>query len=138
MNLNKATLIGNLTQDPVQRPLPSGQTITVFGLATNTNWKDARTNEKKVSTEFHDIVSWGRLADICAKYLKKGSRVYVEGRLKTRSWNDKTGTKRSKTEIIADNLIMLGHRTAKTADATAEKTNVELAPSAPNLDEAPV
>lgn len=110
MNLNKVTLIGTLTRDPVEKELPSGEKIVRFALATTFAWKDATTNEKKATTEFHDVVAWGRLGDIVRQYLTKHSKVYVEGRLRTRSWKAPDGKGRSTVEIVADNLIMLGHR----------------------------
>lgn len=107
MNLNKAMIIGNLTREPETRNLPSGQSVASFSVATNRRWKDAKTGEKKESVEFHNIVAWGKLADICSQYLKKGSKVYLEGRLQTRSWNDQSGNKKYRTEIVAENMIML-------------------------------
>lgn len=105
--LNRATIIGNLTRDPEVKTLPSGQTVASFGVATNLVWKDSQTKEEKKIVEFHNIVAWRRLGEICGQYLKKGGKVYIEGRLQTRSWDDQNGTKRYRTEIIADNMIML-------------------------------
>lgn len=107
MNLNKVLLIGNLTRDPESRTIPSGQNVATFSVATNRQWTDKQSGEKKDATEFHNCVAWGRLADIISQYLKKGSKVYVEGRLQTRSWEDQSGVKKYRTEIIAENLIML-------------------------------
>ncbi|MBU1149252.1 single-stranded DNA-binding protein [Patescibacteria group bacterium] len=107
MNLNKAMIIGNLTRDPETRNLSSGQTVASFSVATNRRWKDKQTGENKDASEFHNIVAWGKLADICNQYLKKGSKVYLEGRLQTRSWDDQSGTKKYRTEIVAENMIML-------------------------------
>ena len=107
MNLNKVMIIGNLTRDPETRNLPSGQSVSSFSVATNRRWKDAQTGEPKEASEFHNIVAWGKLADICNQYLKKGSKVYLEGRLQTRSWDDQNGNKKYRTEIVANNLIML-------------------------------
>jgi len=107
MNLNKAMIIGNLTRDPEVKTIPSGQTVTSFGVATNFVWKDAQTGEQKKQSEFHNIVAWRKLGEICGQYLKKGSKVYIEGRLQTRSWDDPSGTKHYRTEIVADNMIML-------------------------------
>lgn len=107
MNLNKVMIIGNLTRDPETRNLPSGQSISSFSVATNRRWKDTQTGEPKEASEFHNIVAWGKLADICNQYLKKGSKVYMEGRLQTRSWDDQNGNKKYRTEIVANNLIML-------------------------------
>src|SRR3989338_1118890 len=111
MNLNKVILIGRLTQDPEARTTPSGQNVTTVNMATNRVWNDATTGRKEY-TEFHRIVAWGKLGDIASKYLTKGGLVMIEGRLQTRSWDDKqTGQKRYMTEIIAENLQM-GPRSA--------------------------
>ncbi len=106
MNLNKAIIVGRLTQDPESRSTPSGQSVCSFGLATNRNWTDPQSKEKKESTEFHNIVAWGRLAEIISQYLKKGNLALIEGRIQTRSWEDQSGNKRYKTEIVAENLQM--------------------------------
>lgn len=106
MNLNKVFLIGNLTRDPEQRTLPSGRAISNFGLATNRIWSDPGTGEKQQQVEFHNIVAFGKLADICNQYLTKGKLVYIEGRIRTRSWNDQDGNKRYRTEIIAEHMQM--------------------------------
>jgi single-strand DNA-binding protein len=113
MDMNKVTLIGNVLREPVSREMPSGQTTTTFDLATNYFWRDIKTKEKKETVEFHSIVAWGRLAEIIAEYVKKGSKVYIEGRLRHRVWKDKDGKNRKVTEIVADNLIMLGQRQTK-------------------------
>jgi single-strand DNA-binding protein len=107
MNLNKAMIIGNLTRDPEVKNTPSGQTVASFSVATSFSWND-QSGQKKEVVEFHNIVAWRRLAEICGQYLKKGSKVYIEGRLQTRNWQDKnTGAKMYRTEIVADNMIML-------------------------------
>jgi len=106
MDLNRATLIGRLTRDPELRNTNSGKSVTSFGLATNRYWKD-QSGQRQESTEFHNIVMWGRLAEIASQYLNKGKRVYVEGRLQTRDWTGQDGAKRRTTEIVADNMIML-------------------------------
>ncbi|MBU1202848.1 single-stranded DNA-binding protein [Patescibacteria group bacterium] len=106
MNLNKAMIIGNVVRDPEMRTTPSGQNVTSFSIATNFVWKNAD-GQKQEKAEFHNIVAWRRLAEISSQYLKKGSKVYIEGRLQTRSWDDPNGVKRYRTEIIADNMIML-------------------------------
>lgn len=107
MNLNKAMIIGNLTRDPEARTTPAGQNVCSFGVATNRAWRDQKTNERKEQVEFHNIVAWGKLAQICSQYLKKGGKVYIEGRLQTRTWDDPTGIKKNRTEIVAENMIML-------------------------------
>ncbi len=106
MDLNKAMIIGRLTRDPEGRTTPQGTAVTSFSVATNFSWKDA-TGNKQDKAEYHDIVAWRKLAEICTQYLKKGAKVYIEGRLQTRSWDDQSGNKRYRTEIIADNMIML-------------------------------
>ncbi len=106
-SLNKATLIGNLGKDPEVRAIPSGAKVANFSIATTDSYtgKDGQKVEK---TEWHNIVMWRGLAEVAEKYLKKGSQVYIEGKLQTRSWDDQNGQKRYSTEIIADNMVMLG------------------------------
>ena len=106
MNLNKAMVIGNLTRDPEIRTTPNGKTVASFSVATNYIWTD-QSGQKHEKAEFHNIVAWARLAEICGQYLKKGSKVYLEGRLQTRDWMGQGNVKRYRTEIIAENLIML-------------------------------
>ncbi len=105
-SLNKVQLIGNLTIDPEVKQTPNGQFVANFNLATNRVWKDSA-GQKQEQTEYHAIVVWGKLAEIVQQYLWKGKKVYVEGRLSTRSWEDQTGQKKYKTEIVAESLIML-------------------------------
>lgn len=104
MNLNKVILVGRLTQDPQIRATPSGQTVGSFGLATNRVWTNQATNQREEKTDFHNIVLWGKLAEIASQYLKKGNLLLVEGRIQNRSWQDPSGNKRYKTEIIAENI----------------------------------
>ena len=111
MNLNKVMLIGNLTRDPEVRTAPAGQTVCSFGLATNRRWTD-KSGQRKEQAEFHNIVAWGKLADICGQYLSKGRQTYIEGRLQTRKWQGQDGVERVRTEVIADNMQMLGSRPA--------------------------
>lgn len=99
-------IIGNLTRDPELKQIPSGQSVCSFGVATSRNWKDAQGN-KQEATEFHNVVAWGKLAEICGQYLVKGKKVYVDGRLQTHDWEGQDGVKRYRTEIIAENMIML-------------------------------
>ena len=106
MNLNKAMIIGNVVRDPEMRTTPNGQNVTSFSVATNLVWTD-QSGQKQEKVEFHNVVAWRKLAEIVGQYLKKGSKVYIEGRLQTRSWDDPNGVKRYRTEIIADNMIML-------------------------------
>jgi single-strand DNA-binding protein len=110
MDLNKVMLIGNITRDPELRSTPSGQSVAAFGLATNRVWKDPSSGERKSAAEFHNIVAWRKLAEICGQYLRKGSKVYVEGRLQTRSWQGQDGNKRYMTEVIMENMIMLDRK----------------------------
>jgi len=106
MNLNKAMLIGNLTRDPELRNTPSGQSVASFAVATNLIWTDQSGQQQK-KTEFHNVIAWRKLAEICSKYLHKGSKVYVEGRLQTTDWTGQDGIKRYRTEIVMENMIML-------------------------------
>ncbi len=106
MNLNKAMIIGNLTRDPEVRNTPTGQTVASFSVATNFIWTD-QSGQKQERVEFHNVVAWRRLAEICGQYLHKGSKVFIEGRLQTRDWVGQDGVKRYRTEIIAENMIML-------------------------------
>lgn len=105
MNLNKALIIGRITKDPEARTTSGGKAVTAFSIATNKFWTDASGN-KQESTEYHNVVMWGKLAEIAAQYLVKGQEVFVEGRIQTRSWEGKDGIKRYTTEIIADNMQM--------------------------------
>lgn len=121
-SVNKVILVGNLTRDPDMRETPSGQPVCTFGLATNREWV-TQTGEHKSTSEFHECVAWARLADICGKYLKKSKLIYVEGYLKTRSWETPEGVKKFKTEIIVQDMIMLEKR-PRTDDYTPnENTN---------------
>jgi len=109
-SVNKVILIGNLGKDPEVRYAPSGAAICNITLATSRNWKDKSTGERQEETEWHRIVFYDRLAEIAGEYLKKGKSVYIEGRLKTRKWTDKEGVDRYTTEIIANDMTMLGSR----------------------------
>jgi single-strand DNA-binding protein len=110
MSLNRAQIIGNLTRDPEVRTTPAGQQVASFGIATNSTWTDSA-GVKQERAEFHNIVAWGKLAEICGQYLNKGRKVYVEGRLQTRDWEGQDGQKRTRTEIVADTMIMLDRGT---------------------------
>ena len=108
--INKVILVGNLGRDPESRATTTGQPVVNFTVATNRKWKD-REGQRQEQTEWHNIVCFGRQAEIAGQYLRKGRQVYVEGRLQTRSWDDKqTGEKKYRTEIICDNFQMLGQR----------------------------
>ena len=106
--INKVILIGNLGRDPEVRYTPNGVAIANFSIATSEEWKDKDTGEKQERTEWHRIVAWRRLGEICGEYLHKGSQVYIEGRLQTREWEDRDGNKRYTTEVVAQNMQMLG------------------------------
>jgi len=113
MNFNKVILIGRLTRDPETKALPSGQSVTNFGMATDRFFND-KSGQRQQQTDFHNIVLFGKLADIAAQYLNKGSLVLIEGRLQTRTWQDAAGNKKSRTEIVAERLQM-GPKSGRTA-----------------------
>jgi len=108
--INKVIVVGNLGQDPDTRYMPSGSAVTNITVATNESWKDKQTGEQKDRTEWHKVVMFDRLAEIAAEYLRKGSQVYIEGKLQTRKWQDKDGNDRYTTEIVAKEMQMLGGR----------------------------
>jgi single-strand DNA-binding protein len=108
--INKVILIGNLGQDPESRSTPGGTTVTNLRIATSESWKDKTSGEMKEQTEWHTVVLWNRLGEVAAEYLRKGSQVFIEGRLRTRKWQDKTGNDRYTTEIVASEMQMLGGR----------------------------
>lgn len=105
-DLNKVMIIGNMTRDPEIRTIPSGQSVASFSVATNRSWND-NSGELQKAVEYTDMVAWGKLAEIAGQILKKGRRVYIEGRLQTRNWEGQDGVKRYKTEVIASDLIVL-------------------------------
>lgn len=136
MNLNKAILIGNLTQNPETKTTPNGQTVATFTIATNRVWNDQQ-GQRQEQAEFHNIVAWGRLAEIVGQYLAKGRLCMVEGRLQTRTWDDQSGNRHWKTEIIVEN-IQLGPRgqSAPAGDyRPAEPASNPAAPAAINNNE---
>jgi single-strand DNA-binding protein len=108
--VNKVILVGNLGADPETRSMPSGMTVTNIRIATSESWKDKASGAQQERTEWHSIALFGRLGEIAAEYLRKGSQVFIEGKLRTRKWQDKQGNDRYTTEIIADNMQMLGAR----------------------------
>lgn len=121
-SVNKVILVGNLGKDPETKYLPSGDAVTNFSLATTESWKDKSTGDKQERTEWHRISAFGKLAEICGEYLKKGSAVYIEGSIHTRKWQDKEGQDRYSTEIKADRMQMLGgKRQAAEKDAAEPK-----------------
>ena len=109
-SVNKVILIGNLGKDPEVRYTGSGRAVASFSMATKETWVDKKDNSKKESTEWHKIVAWGKLGEFCGEYMSKGKQVYVEGRLQTRSWDDKNGVKKYTTEIVAQKIQLLGSR----------------------------
>lgn len=128
-SLNKVQLIGNLTRDPELRYTPAGTAVCSFSIATNRAWT-TQTGEKKEEADFHRIVAWNKLAEICSQFLAKGRKVYVEGRLSTRSWQAQDGTQRSTTEVVASDMIILDSRRDGAQDIELGKTpeEVEVAP----------
>lgn len=109
-SVNKVILIGNLGKDPETRYMPSGEAVTNITLATTESWKDKNSGDKREATEWHRVVFFRKLAEIASQYLRKGSQVYIEGSLKTRKWQDQSGQDRYTTEIVADEMRMLGSR----------------------------
>jgi single-strand DNA-binding protein len=131
MDLNKVMIIGRLTRDPEIRTTPNGANVASFSVATGFTWIDKNDGQKKEQTEFHNVVAWRKLADIIGQYLKKGSQVYIEGRLTTRSWDGQDGKKNYRTEIVADNMIMLGGKSGATGSAPAPMGS---APTQPQMN----
>jgi single-strand DNA-binding protein len=122
--INKVIIVGRLGNDPEVRYTPNGQAVANFSVATSDNWTDKNTNEKKERTEWHRIVVWGRLAELCKDYLSKGRQVYLEGKLQTRSWVDKSDNKKYTTEIIANQLQFLGDAKGKQeSDSSYDQSN---------------
>ena len=120
--INKVIIVGNLGGAPESRYMPSGDLVANLTVATNESWKDKQTGEQKDRTEWHKVAMFGRLAEIATEYLRKGSMVYIEGKLRTRKWQDKDGHDRYTTEIIADEMQMLGGR-SQSADKPAERSS---------------
>lgn len=119
MDLNRATILGRITQDPEVRTTNTGKSVASFGVATNRSWTD-QSGTKQEFTEFHNCVLWGRLAEIAGQYLTKGQRVYMEGRLQTRDWTGQDGVKRYRTEIVVENMIMLEKPRGTSAPAASD------------------
>jgi len=139
MNLNKVIVVGNLVSDPELRNTPSGQPVCNFRVATNRIWNDKDSGKQQKKTEYHNIVLWRRLAEIASKFLTKGSLVLIEGRLETRTWDDPSGSKRYRTEIIGEKM-QLGPRSA-TAGPRPEKMEepaTENKAQEPQLDDIPI
>ena len=129
-SLNKVQIIGNLTAEPEVRETPNGQKVATFSVATNRKWKDA-SGMFQEEVEFHNCVAWRGLADIAEQYMHKGKKVYIEGYLKTRSWDDTAGVKRYKTEIVSDNVILLGAPGESSSSSSYGNSMEDRAPSAP-------
>ena len=127
--VNKVILVGNLGKDPEVRYSPSGGAVANITLATSESWKDKTSGEKQEKTEWHRIVFFGRLAEIAGEYLKKGAQIYIEGRLQTRKWQDKEGKDRYTTEIVANEMQMLGSREGRGVPADAETESAGAAPA---------
>ncbi len=135
-DFNKAIIMGNLTRDPEMRYTPSGQAVCSFGVATNRRWNDASGNPQE-AVEFHNIVAWGKLAEITNQILYKGRKVLIEGRLQTRSWEGQDGVKRTKTEIVAENFSAIGPAGSKQSESTetAMETSAGKSAKEPELEE---
>jgi single-strand DNA-binding protein len=137
-SVNKVILIGHLGADPETRVMPSGLTVANMRLATSENWKDKQSGETQERTEWHSVALFGRLGEIAAEYLRKGSQVYIEGRLRTRKWQDKEGRDRYTTEIIANDMQMLGGRGggayAESAGGATSTTRESAAPAVAQED----
>ena len=122
-DLNKVILIGNIGRDPDLRQTEKGSAISTFSLATNTTWVD-REGERAERTEWHNVVTWNRLAEICHQIIRKGDQIYIEGRLRTRSWTDEKGEHHHRTEIIAEQMIKLSRRPGETAEHELEQEHI--------------
>lgn len=137
-SVNKVILLGNLGKDPELRYTPSGQAVARFSLATSDRWRDKNSGEWQDRTEWHTIVCWAKLAETVGQYLTKGSSVYIEGRLQTRSWDDKEGKKHYSTEVIANELVMVGGRNSgagASAGAPVQRPAAAQTTAAPAFDE---
>ena len=128
-SLNRAQIIGNLTRDPEMRYTPNGQAVCSFGVATNRRWKDKNTGEQKEETQFHNIVAWGKLAEIVQQILHKGNKVFAEGRLQTRTWEGQDGARRERTEIVMDNFVALTPKGAPIETGAGTSEPVKEAPA---------
>jgi single-strand DNA-binding protein len=143
-SLNRVQLIGNLTRDPELRYTPSGAAVCSFGLATNRSWT-TDTGEKHEESEFHNIVAWNKLAELCSQFLVKGRKVYVEGRLSTRNWTAQDGTQKNRTEVVIDDMILLDNKgagaphpseeSARPAEPAKKPVKTEEEPTAGSPDE---
>ena len=128
-SLNRAQIVGNATRDPEMRYTPNGQAVCSFGVATNRRWRDKDGNTQE-QTEFHNVVAWGKLAELMSQLVHKGSKIYVEGRLQTRSWEGQDGGKRNRTEIVMNDFILLTPKGAATTSQPVDETVKEFPSSA--------
>jgi len=135
--INKVILVGNLGADPESRAMPSGSSVTNIRVATSESWKDKTTGDQQERTEWHNVAFFGRLAEVAAEYLHKGSQVYIEGKIRTRKWQDRDGKDRWSTEIIANEMQMLGGRAGSGAPAPAEAVAEAPQPSSEFNDDIP-
>ena len=133
--LNKVMLIGNLGKDPEVRYTPGGQAVANFNIATNENWTD-KAGQKQERTEWHRIVVWGKQAELCGQYLKKGRECFVEGRIQTREWTNKEGQKQYTTEVVANHVVFVGGR-GDAASAGQNRGADDFGPPPPGFDESP-
>lgn len=132
-SLNRVQLIGNLTRDPELRYTPQGTAVCTIGLATNRSWTTDN-GEKHEETEFHRIVAWNKLAELCSQFLVKGRKIYVEGRLSTRSWTGQDGAQKSVTEVVIDDMILLDNKGAHTGGSSEEVKSTPASKEAPKKD----
>jgi len=139
LNLNRAMVLGNATRDAELRTTPNGRSVASFAVATNRRWTDQQSGEMQEEVQFHEIVAWGKLGEIASQIVKKGGKVYVEGRLRTRTWEGQDGARRERTEIIAENIIGLSPRGAiseieATPESTEETPKEKPAKKEPTMD----
>ncbi len=132
LSLNKVMLIGNLTRDPETRTTTSGQTVSSFSIATSRSWKD-QAGQLQEKTEFHSIVAWGKLGELCSQYLAKGRKAWIEGHLQTRDWTGEDGVKRYRTEIVADNVLFLDRAPAGSAPNAFQSNPAAGGPMSPSM-----
>ena len=134
-SVNKVILVGNVTRDPKMKETTNGQKMTSFGIATNRLWK-TKDSEQHNLPEFHEVIAWSKLAELCEKYLKKGKLVYVEGYLKTRKWEDENGNRFARTEIVINDMIMLNKKDDLVATEVASESDDVVPEEDYNFDEA--
>lgn len=132
-SVNKVILVGNLTRDPEMRYTPQGHAVTSFGVATNRDWKVE--GDRREETEFHNVIAWNKLAELCNQLLKKGTKIYVEGRLQTRDWIDDKGLKHYKTEIVAEDMIVLSARREGAVFENGDDTAIAEVVATPSVED---